>query len=200
MHTLIHNKYIGNLKLINIISRINLNHIKPSFEKLDINYKYLIKKQILWIRKNENNLYEKGNIQQNEDNNKYPLINIDNKLIIKLLDIFTEESNTRNNKNILLQFNRITSTQLYQPYYNYNYNMNEGIDKQAIICVNRYNIYGGISELKNKYNKKIKLELSPGYMIIYDNDNIEYKETEMICGELDTIGYKDIILISSFKN
>lgn len=196
--------YMGDLKVIDVSKKINMKVIRPYFNKLTIDpydKSGSRKKHILWYNKDCKKI-DKNTLYQSKDINKeyggivreYPYIQLDSSILDPILEIFIENHKDMEFNEILLQFQRIITTSEKPTMLDWH---RDDVLKQAIICINRYNISGAMNEFQDRYGNISKIKLLPGRFAIFNDAEILHKVSKTECVNKNLIGIRDVILLSS---
>lgn len=222
MELIYKNIHHGNLKMYDVRSKVNLHKLIPTFERLQVD-PYIAegyrRKHLLWLNCNKigqkewliekldrNDLFQSSSYNPVHGNIKrtYPLIKTNDPMIIDqivmmFLDSLSEQDRDIATTDILLQFQRITTSReiLGKPSVE-NWHQ-DGVDDIGIICVNRENIIGGINEFKRTRDSKeiLQKELPPGYMVTFKDSEVFHRVTDIECANDNYIGWRDVILIAT---
>jgi hypothetical protein len=196
-------KEFGNAHLYDLRNVVNISFFKTDFNKLEgRNRKFEIV-----FKNNINNNREA--IMQSKTLN-YVMIDRVSKILNLLCETGENNGNVENEKNAYittLEFERIfcTESRCETPKWikrknNIENDLENNLDYFGIFCIERENIRGGSNMLKNNKNDIMSLEIDPGYMIIYNNNNIiEYADTPILpffSNSGYNYGYKDIISLT----
>lgn len=215
MALIAHHKRFGNLKVLDIRTLVNVHQLKPDFNMLttdryikdgyrkkhisrfrikETDY-VLMKHEPLFQTSKTNPIH--GNIERH-----YPRIHCNHPASLRrILDIFKENANLQDGDTILVQFQRIIcndnlvglpSVEGYHP---------DGVNHIGLVCVDRDNIKGGLNEFCNANNidDDMKLELSPGYMVVFEDKDVYHRVTPIVplnCGDVYG-GHRDVILLGT---
>ena len=145
-------------------------------------------------------LYQSGAINPTHGD----LFRIYPKLVItdsinKIIKYFIQESHIKDGEEILVQAQRITTSQTMQGQPAVEGFHRDGVKILAVFCVARENIEGGISQFKMSKNNTIYSEmlLKPGHMVIADDTRNFHYATPIV--QIDNMkpAYRDVILFGT---
>ena len=203
-------KQLGDLRIYDMRSTINLSRVRPEFFKLEADpylkdgYRH---KRILWMKheKQENFSIQKKNVlYQSKMHNPthggiqriYPTIDTwrhDPKIIQRIMAVFANTVSVPVGAELLMQFQRIT-TPGKPSVENWH---RDGVNKLGVLCVARENVVGGMSEFKND-TSFFRCELPPGYLLVCNDSEVLHRVTDIESKHEDYPGYRDVILLASY--
>lgn len=209
MNLILNYPEFGNLKLYDLKKILNINKVIKNFNTLQgepyinqdyrkiIKYKYENKKFIIepLIKSINYDTHRQNVNKSNEFNN--------------ILDVFSSISHLPDNETILLQTERITTS---NPLHNFRHWSKSNLKKISFMCISKHKVLGGVLELKNKNDKIAYIDLIPGDMVVFEPRDIEYRISPITyySNKLvsdydilkkysiveDKIGYNDLLLLA----
>lgn len=205
----------GNLKIFDVRAHVNLQHVVPAFQRLKVDpyipegYR---RKHIAWFkggkgthleRLDRSTLFQSSTINSVHGGlvRDYPQIVCNDQVMYRILDLFLSLTSTPNATEfeVLVQFQRITAWPDKQGKPSVEGWHKDGVDQIGIICVGRENVVGGINQFRNSKDENGEIltkELSPGYMVIFDDDLVYHRVTELECADARYYeGHRDVILL-----
>lgn len=113
-----------------------------------------------------------------------------------MLQMFVEIGDVPSDKDILLQFQRV-SCEPGKPGEPSVENWHQDkVDKIAVVCVARDNVRGGLSQFKNTHDF-FEMELAPGFMVIFNDADLFHRVTKINSEDGYNYGYRDVVLLAS---
>jgi len=206
-----HSNY-GNLKMYDTRSVINVHNLKPDFNRLKTDpyvsegfrKKHLIRLQYennKFIKLPHAPLFQGSEINPTHGNihREYPELKPSHiETYRRILTMFVKAGRVPDGGTLLLQAQRIICSHdlIGQPSVEGWHR--DGVEKIGILCVDRYNIKGGVNEFMNSQDKILQKELSPGFLAIFDDRCVKHRVTpiEPLDISFDFHGYRDVILLA----
>jgi hypothetical protein len=202
---------MGNLRIYDIRRSVSLKKVQHEFRNLTQD-KYVPegfrrKHIIRYIYYPSNHFYQKPNqpLYQNNTINpthgdierEYP--EFDPKYrgdFYKILYLFKHFANLKGGEHILVQAQRITCSPESSGLPSVEGWHRDGVDGIGVLCVNRYNIVGGINEFRHNESpdRKISYMMQPGQFAVFDDDSIMHRVTPIISADGINPGYRDVML------
>jgi len=83
----------------------------------------------------------------------------------------------------------------------------DDVSKVAVICVDRHNVDGGVTHIKNDLAAMkredphddpatLSFELLPGYMVLFDDTRVKHYVTPIKSADEKSMGWRDVVLLS----
>lgn len=204
---------MGNLRVFDLNKKIDIHKLRQDFSSLR-NDKYVKegfrKKHIVRYKYQHPNKYIKKPLEplyQSSDTNpthggiirEYPEYNPKHQdEFIKMVNTFVELSSLKHDDDILIQAQRITcdvNTLGFPSVENWH---RDSVTKIGILCIDRFNIDGGINEFRMNSNQDniIQFNMYPGFFVVFDDDDIMHRVSEIASENKRYGGYRDVMLFS----
>lgn len=194
---------MGDLKVYDIRSYVNLSKLKPTFERLprvgqnrcgDLVLTHDVRDGVRGYT-----LMPKENAQM--------FWCSDERTVTRVLDVFAQAASSLENKweahtnAVCMQLTRGMSNAGDEGHRHAMTDQGwhhgpEGTRHMAIVCVERDNVYGGIDEFKNDWGE-VAMELPPGHMVVFDAAKVQHRVTALKCAQWSHVGHHDVIKITT---
>lgn len=205
------------LKLYDVRSHVNVTRLRPEFARLAVDpyvkegYR---RKHIMWVnhqvagqgsyKRHEYDLVDKQTLFQDPVHGgiqrAYPSVQswkLENGVMKKMLDLFVVEARVKDGADMLVQFQRVTCEPGRKGKPSVEDWHRDATDNIGVICVDRENINGGMSQFKNEL-ECYQTELCPGYMMLFKDKDVMHRVTDIESDDGVHTGFRDVILIASF--
>lgn len=173
----------GNLRVYDITRKLNINKLKPDFDRLTLDV--CVKEEL-----------RKKNI-------KHMPLNIDRvhpgdpEEMGKLIQFFISKAPIRESARLHIQAQRITCHPYQEGHPAVKGWHRDGVTAIGVACINRHNIEGGVSEFRDKTGNVTRVLLQPGNIIIFDDTTVMHRVTPIhILDKNKPHGHRDVILMS----
>jgi hypothetical protein len=198
---------MGNLRVYDVSKKVNIEkvkvdypyltqdpYVKEGFRKKHI-VRFNYKQPNIFIYKKNEPLYQSSNINPTHGN----LMRIYPDYIPPFLVAFTIHiANIPDNQSILVQAQRITCEPDQKGLPSVEGWHRDGVTRIGILCVDRNNINGGVSEFRmNEAPANIlEIQLLPGHFAVFDDDTIMHRVSPITPKDEKTQGYRDVMLFA----
>ena len=196
----------GNLKIYDAKAVANLKRISYDFQNLKIDpyvKEGFRRKHIArfnyngetYIQKQNSALFQSSRINPTHGNIQrvYPdFVPSDESDVFSLLQFFSKITDMPLGQNILLQAQRITCEQGKEGLPSVENWHRDGVQKIGILCIDRYNIEGGINEFR-KDDDVLSIMMMPGHFVTFQDEDIMHRVTPILS---QTYGYRDVMLFA----
>jgi hypothetical protein len=203
---------LGQLSVYDTRKELNFKTLVSDFDKLVVDpyvkegYR---KKHILRAKYTKNGL-EKVPLRplfQSKDTNPthgniiriYPEVVSDSPdTIDNILHLFIKLTNMPLNETILFQEQRVQCDNMLTGLPSVENWHKDSVSKVGIICVSRENIVGGINQFRvnNDQANVLSKVLLPGFMAVFEDDQIQHRVTPIRPLDKSKQGYRDVILLA----
>lgn len=130
----------------------------------------------------------------------YPEFTPTNQCVLPdLLNLFADVAQVPNGSTILIQAQRITCSPYDPGFPSVEDWHQDNVTKVGVICVDRQNIEGGINQFRpTKHHPEdvCSIMLKPGYMVVFDDDQVQHRVTPITSQDKRGNGYRDVVLLS----
>lgn len=195
MSVILKKPYFGGLTLYDMRSVVNVSALRPEFHKLTLDHTMATSgyyKNILKVQK-ESNGFAKLPITPHK-HKEFVCSNV--ATLERILDIYSSVSGIEENTIVQVEAQRVYGENDFKAIrYIDNWGKHNS-GKVAILCIDHENIQSVATEFLCDDNKKdtFKIELTPGFMVIYDSDTILTRTPQACVGNLvDNDSYYDTI-------
>ncbi len=211
LHTSI--KSMG-IRLYDVRQYVNLPALRPEFSRLAVD-PYVKKghrqKHILWLnhqvegrgigRRSEFYKLDVNHVHGEKKLLIYPRIEswtLEKENFSQLVRVFADIANVPDGSDILVQFQRITCFPGRPGEHSVEDWHKDDIDNIAVLCMDRMNIEGGVSQFIND-NECFQTHLVPGTMVLFKDADVLHRVSEIHSEDGHNQGKRDVILIASYK-
>ncbi len=157
----------GNIRVYDISRKINVNKLKPDFDRLKRMPPLHIDREA------------------------------DSEELGKLVDFFISKTHIRESAHLLIHAQRITCHPYEEGHPKVRGWHRDGVTAIGVACINRHNIEGGVSEFRDKTGNVTRVLLQPGNLIIFDDTTVMHRVTPIhILDKNEPSGHRDVILLS----
>jgi hypothetical protein len=202
------------LKVYDTRAHVNLTKLRPEFARLAVDpyvREGFRRKHIMWLEKGGEgfNVIERNTLLQDKATNPihggiervYPRIESwdrERETMTRLVRMFTDMAGTPDGKEILMQFQRITCEPGKPGLPSVENWHQDRVSHIAVLCVERENVRGGMSQFKNDAGDFYKTELAPGFMVVFKDADVWHRVTEIFSQDGDNGGVRDVILLADY--
>ena len=190
-------KAFGGLRVYDVRRYVNLNRIRPAFERLRTC------RDRAMYRLDEHGSYARvppaapglGDVQGDDDvkSAEQYLVDGDRRALVQCLHIFAECADAPDTASILLQMQRTECKETGAVRIPLTPG---GRTKRGVICVAQEGSEGGLLELLNSSGQVMHKEVSPGFMAIYRDSEVTCRVTDVVCAPGHASGWRDVLLMS----
>ena len=180
-------------RLYNLRSIVNIHNLKTDFNRLTLVKDWHLRQHDLKLE------YKNKRFLRVPNQHGFPEFKpIHHASIQKILDTFVFLHDCDEEKSLHVEFQRITCSDEVVGLPETSHWHTHPSGSMGIICIDRENIRGGIHEIKNHDHEHLRLEVEPGFMILYDS-HMQQRETPMTpFYQLENChGHRDLIRIHS---
>lgn len=186
------------LKVLNMIKRVNFDEIRKTFLdlKVDLYVKGSRSKQV--VRYTVGNHQDLLNLPLSLNNNpayNYPEFKACPETL-KVVEEFVYNTKVQPYEEVLVEAQR-TTCKAQQEGLPSDWH-NHGVKEIGLACVSRFNIKGGVSELRDAKTKEVVFSgiLSEGTLLIFEDACFEHRATPISVLDERNVGHRDVLLLS----
>jgi len=207
MSLIAHHASFGDLKVYDLKKTIGFQrirqHVKRVSNELCIDRNCPGDRHVLWVhanKQNEKHVYtvlDSGYIAESKAN--YKRIQASNEPIracmTPFLDMFIQETNSKPGIDLLIQYHRIYAPPVNSFVWRNKFSQH-GFNHFAIMCTDRDNTHGGVSQFTTGSNL-VSVDLVPGRMLIFNDLDVLHKTSGIYRLDKTIFGYMDFVTVSS---
>lgn len=207
MSLIAHHISFGDLKVYDVKQTLGFQRIRQHVKKISnetqANQNKVSDRHVMWVhasKHNENNVYSVLDSSYTADSKtNHKRIQSSNEPIracVKpFLDMFIHETNSKPGIDLLIQYHRIYAPPMNGFVWRKKFGQH-GFNHFAIMCTDRDNTYGGVSQFTTGSNL-MNIDLMPGRVLIFNDLDVLHKTSGIYRLDKGTFGYIDFVTISS---